>query len=45
MDMILEERKEAKANKDWTKSDKIRNSLTSLGITVKDTKDGVEWSL
>ena len=45
MDMILEERQEAKANKDWTKSDKIRNSLTSLGITVKDTKDGVEWSL
>jgi len=45
MNLVLEERKEAKANKDWTKSDKIRDVLKEIGIVVKDTKDGVEWSL
>jgi len=45
MDMILEIRKEAKAKKDWTTSDLIRDRLKALGVQVKDTKDGVEWSL
>ena len=45
MDMVLEARATAKQNKDWTTSDKIRDHLTELGIKVKDTKDGVEWTL
>jgi len=45
MKMVLAERAEAKAAKDWAKSDRIRNALTELGVNVKDTKDGVEWSL
>ena len=45
MDMVLEVRKAAKANRDWATSDKIRDSLKELGITVKDTKDGCEWSI
>lgn len=45
MDMVLESRATAKANKDWAASDKIRDSLKALGIAVKDTKDGVEWTL
>lgn len=45
MDIVLESRAEAKAAKDWPKSDHIRDCLTELGITVKDTKDGVEWSI
>ena len=45
MKMVLEERAEAKAAKDWGKSDKIRDTLNELGITVKDTKDGVEWKI
>ena len=45
MEMVLAERAEAKSNKDWAKSDRIRDSLAALGITVKDTKDGVEWSI
>ena len=44
MGMVLEERKAAKAAKDWATSDKIRDNLKALGIAVKDTKDGVEWS-
>ena len=45
VDMLLNMRLEAKRNKDWTTSDKIRNALTELGFTIKDTKDGFEWSL
>ena len=35
----------AKAAKDWAASDRIRDSLKKLGIIVKDTKDGAEWTL
>ena len=45
MDMVLEERSKAKAAKDWALSDAIRDHLKALGITVKDTKDGAEWTL
>ena len=45
MDMVLEERAKAKAAKDWAQSDSIRDHLKALGITVKDTKDGAEWTL
>ena len=45
MEMVLEQRAAAKAAKDWTTSDHIREKLTALGIKVKDTKDGVEWSI
>ena len=45
VDMLLEERAKAKANKDWTTSDKIRNELTALGFEIKDGKEGTEWKL
>ena len=45
MTMVLEQRKAAKANKDWATSDKIRDDLNALGIHIKDTKDGTEWTL
>ena len=45
MQMVLEERAAAKAAKDWTTSDKIRDALKALGISVKDGKDGAEWTL
>ena len=45
MDMVLEQRAAAKAAKDWTTSDHIRDALKALGISVKDTKDGAEWTL
>ncbi|MEE1098972.1 MAG: DALR domain-containing protein, partial [Alistipes sp.] len=43
--MLLDMRMEAKANKDWATSDKIRNELTAIGIRVKDRKDGYDWEL
>lgn len=45
VDMLLEQRAIAKANKDWATSDKIRDSLAALGFEVKDTKDGATWTL
>ena len=45
MDLLLSIRQQAKANKDWATSDKIRNELTALGFTIKDTKEGTEWKL
>ena len=38
---LLEERKEARENKDWALSDKIRDELKEKGYIVKDTKDGM----
>lgn len=45
MDLLLTIRQQAKANKDWATSDKIRNELTAIGFEIKDTKDGAEWKL
>lgn len=45
MNMILDVRATAKANKDWATSDKIRDALGALGVAVKDGKDGATWEL
>ena len=37
---VAEERKAARANKDWAKSDELREKLKALGYAVKDSKDG-----
>jgi cysteinyl-tRNA synthetase len=44
MQLILDIRKSAKANKDWPTADKIRDNLTGLNIEVKDTKEGAVWN-
>ena len=46
MDLLIEIRKESKNKKDYATSDKIRNQLSSLGIVMKDEKDGsVSWDV
>jgi len=45
INMLLDNRIEAKKRKDFETADKIRNQLTELGVIVKDTKDGYEWEL
>ena len=45
VNLLLEIRAKAKAAKDWTTSDLIRNRMNQCGFDVKDTKDGFEWSL
>jgi cysteinyl-tRNA synthetase len=44
MKIIIDMRQDAKNKKEWALSDKIRNDLKNAGITLKDLKDGAEWS-
>ncbi|MBN1928564.1 MAG: cysteine--tRNA ligase [Chlorobiaceae bacterium] len=44
MQVLLELRREARANKDFGTSDRIRDLLMERGIEVKDTKEGATWS-
>jgi len=43
MKIIVDLRQDAKNNKDWATSDKIRTNLKNAGIELKDLKDGAEW--
>ncbi|MDP2114467.1 MAG: cysteine--tRNA ligase, partial [Bacteroidota bacterium] len=43
--LLMKLRAEAKANKDWATSDKIRNELSGIGFDIKDGKEGVSWEL
>jgi len=42
---MLDQRAEARARKDWTTADAIRDTLTNLGLTIEDTPTGAHWSL
>jgi cysteinyl-tRNA synthetase len=44
MDLIIDIRSEARANKDWGTSDKIRDALQEAGIVLKDSKEGTNWT-
>ena len=43
--MILEVRQQAKSQKDWATSDRIRDDLQKLGVSIKDGKEGATWSI
>ncbi|MBQ7856200.1 MAG: cysteine--tRNA ligase [Alistipes sp.] len=45
VEMLLDMRLKAKAEKNWALSDEIRNRLTEIGIRVKDRKDGYDWEI
>lgn len=42
--LIIKLRNEAKQNKDFTTSDKLRDELAAVGIMIKDGKDGTTWT-
>ncbi|WP_242258434.1 cysteine--tRNA ligase [Streptococcus thoraltensis] len=44
IEALIEERQEARANKDFARADAIRNQLAEQGIKLLDTKDGVRWT-
>ena len=43
MDLVLNLRQQARENKDWATSDKIRDGLAAAGLVVKDGKEGTSW--
>jgi cysteinyl-tRNA synthetase len=44
MNLVVNLRNEAKVNKDYATSDKIRDGLQKIGIQLKDSKEGTNWS-
>ena len=44
MELIIDVRQTARANRDWGTSDKIRDALKALDIQLKDGQDGTSWS-
>ena len=42
---LIQERNDARAQKDWGKSDRIRDELTKMGVVLKDGKDGTTWEI
>jgi cysteinyl-tRNA synthetase len=45
MNVILEIRKKAREEKDWTTSDLLRDKLAEAGIQIKDSKEGVTYTI
>ena len=39
---LIEQRKKARENKDWAKSDELRDLIAQKGYIIKDTKQGIE---
>ncbi|MFD2865157.1 cysteine--tRNA ligase [Mucilaginibacter antarcticus] len=44
LSLVVDLRNEAKANKDYATSDKIRDGLQKIGFQLKDSKEGTNWS-
>ena len=44
IEALIEQRQEARKNKDWATADKIRDELKAKGIILKDTPQGVTWT-
>ncbi len=45
IEKLIAQRQEARANKDWATADKIRDDLKARGIILKDTPQGVTWTM
>jgi cysteinyl-tRNA synthetase len=44
IEALIEQRQEARKNKDWATADRIRDDLKARGIILKDTPNGVTWT-
>jgi cysteinyl-tRNA synthetase len=42
---VVAARAQARAAKDWAASDRLRDALAAVGITIKDSKDGTTWTV
>ena len=43
IEKLIQERQDARKNKDFAKADEIRNTLLEKGIILEDTREGVRW--
>lgn len=44
IDELVKKRDEARKNKDWATSDKLRDQLKDMGVTIQDTPQGTRWT-
>ena len=44
IEALVKKRDEARKNKDWAKSDEIREQLKEMGVVIQDTPQGTRWS-
>lgn len=44
IEKLVKQRDEARANKDWATSDKLRDQLKEIGVTIQDTPQGTRWT-
>ncbi|WP_460799806.1 cysteine--tRNA ligase [Microbacterium sp. GXF0217] len=42
---MIDQRTQARADKDWAAADRIRDAIAAAGITLEDTPDGTHWSI
>ena len=45
IERVIAMRTEARANKDWATSDKLRDVLARCGVAIKDSKEGTTWTV
>jgi cysteinyl-tRNA synthetase len=45
IEILIDLRKQAKLNKDYSTADLIRDKLSGAGVEIKDSKDGTEWKM
>jgi cysteinyl-tRNA synthetase len=45
VEVLIEERQQARAAKDFAKADEIRDKLKAMGVILEDTADGVKWKM
>lgn len=45
IEALIEERKQAKKDKNFARADEIRNQLSEMGVTIKDTREGTTYTI
>lgn len=45
VELLIKQRLQARADKNWSESDRIRDELTAMGVVLEDGKGGTTWRL
>ncbi|HKQ95345.1 MAG TPA: cysteine--tRNA ligase [Aestuariivirgaceae bacterium] len=45
VELLIRKRDQARADKDWAKSDRLRDELAAMGVELKDSRDGTTWKV
>ena len=45
IECLVNDRNEARKNKDWGRADECRDELTQIGVVLEDTSKGTEWKI